>query len=243
MPNALVFPGGGLEPQDMPQGVPQGVSQEITQSEEWRVWGFVSAQEALAERACALREAKEEAGEASVSTLTPQDLRCVGRWLTPKRLPKRFLTSFWCGVLEVPSPVRVDEAEVVEGAWWSPAEALERYEAGEIELAPPTIRLLHDLARLAQHPQLNTWWSPPPLERVEQLSRALSGEPQPTPICPNLIKDEEEGVLKLCLPGDEGYHEPERRYEPQPSRPHYLTRPLSEPTRPWRLVTRSLSAP
>jgi hypothetical protein len=45
--------------------------------------------------------------------------------------------------------VRVDGGEIHDHAWFLPADAIARRDAGEIDLAPPTWITLHRLARLA----------------------------------------------------------------------------------------------
>ena len=41
----------------------------------------------------------------------------------------------------------VDQGEILDHAWMSPQEALERRDAGEVELAPPTFVSLFELSR------------------------------------------------------------------------------------------------
>lgn len=238
MPNALVFPGGGLEERDL-----IGAREALDGGERfeaWSAWGFESELFALAQRRCALRECDEEAGPLLTPALRDLRLPCVGRWLTPTRLPKRFDTSFWLGVLDVPVEVTPDQAEVVEGAWHAPAEVLDAYQRAELELAPPTIRILADLKALAEEPRLRSIWETPTPDRLKALGALLSGAPHPTPICPNLVKRVIENELWLCFPGDEAFHDPSRRYHPQPSSPyHRLSRPMDQPTTPWRLQVSS----
>ena len=255
MPSALVFPGGRLEPQDEVSGEPP----DDDLSRAWAAWGFPTLSAARAERRCAARETEEEAGLA----LTPAQVsaaRCVGRWLTPSRLPKRFNTSFWLLALpHAPAP-RVDGAEVVEGGWWAPAEALRAYSEGRVELAPPTIRLLHDLAALCARPDLPALHAaalagdPAPLARAlagwapeegGEGAEGAEGAEAAAPICPTLLRDPSRDLFALCLPGDEEHRGDEREgmgaagvYRPAPSSPvHRLTRPLSDPQAPLRLVT------
>lgn len=234
MPNALVFPGGGLEPQDLERARRSLETGERFTN--WEAWGFTSEVDALAQRACALRECDEEAGAQLTPALQGLSLPCVGRWLTPARLPKRFDTSFWLGLLDAPLQVHPDQSEVVDGAWRAPAQVLDAYRRGELELAPPTIRLLADLSALAEDPQLMTWWRAPATSRLARLGVALAGAPHPEPVCPHLVKRTRENELWLCFPGDEAFPDPSRAYHPQPSSPYNrLMRPIDQPTTPWRL--------
>jgi hypothetical protein len=89
-----------------------------------------------------VREAQEEAGLAlTLETLVP-----FSHWTPPPITPKRFLTWFFLA----PAPrseIVIDYGEIHEHAWLSPAQALAKRDAGEIELAPPTFVSLHGLTR------------------------------------------------------------------------------------------------
>lgn len=69
------------------------------------------------------------------------------RWITPPRNPKRYDTAFL--VARVPDGQVADDSttEAVEAGWWSPADALAGYEAGDMQLMPPTLRTLQELSR------------------------------------------------------------------------------------------------
>jgi 8-oxo-dGTP pyrophosphatase MutT (NUDIX family) len=98
-------------------------------------------EEAVARRA-AVREAREEAG----LELDPEALVALSHW-TPDRKSthKRFATWFFVAVAS-PVAVVIDGGEIVDHVWASPAAALERHAAGEVELLPPTYVTLSDLA-------------------------------------------------------------------------------------------------
>jgi len=95
-------------------------------------------------RRAAVREAEEEAGlVVKEDTLVP-----FSHWTPPPITPKRFFT--WFFIAQAPgSAVSIDGGEIHEHAWMGPGEALERRDAGEIELAPPTFVTLYELARCA----------------------------------------------------------------------------------------------
>lgn len=92
-------------------------------------------------RNAAVREALEEAGMAVPATsLVP-----LAHWTPPAMAPKRFLTWFFLA----PAPagtVRIDLGEIHEHAWVRPRTALDRRNALEIDLAPPTWVTLEWLA-------------------------------------------------------------------------------------------------
>ena len=117
---AWVFPGGRVDPGDIPD----------------------SGDELEAARAAAVREASEEAGLAVDSAaMVP-----FAHWVPPPVAPKRFATWFFMG----PAPagaVTIDGGEIHDHRWLEPVAVLASREAGEIELLPPTWVTLHRLAQ------------------------------------------------------------------------------------------------
>jgi 8-oxo-dGTP pyrophosphatase MutT (NUDIX family) len=115
-----VFPGGRVDPGDFGDD-PDDVD--------------------AASRNAAAREAFEESGlTVPVEALVP-----LSHWTPPPEAPKRFATQFFVA----PAPegdVTIDDGEIHEHMWVSPAEAMRRRDALEIELAPPTFVTLHTLA-------------------------------------------------------------------------------------------------
>ena len=86
-------------------------------------------------RTAAVREAQEEAG----IDLSRAELVHFAHWLPPPIRPKRFSTQFF--MCEAPADldsVTVDGSEILDYAWVSPAAALSRRTAGEIEFVTPT---------------------------------------------------------------------------------------------------------
>lgn len=119
-----VFPGGRVDPGDEVEG---------------------DALETA--RRAAVREALEEAdllvdptGLVAFSHWTPPDVSLNG--------PNRFAT--WFFVCRAPvgeaGEVTIDGGEIHEDEWVRPVEMLRRRDAGDIQLAPPTIVTLYDLA-------------------------------------------------------------------------------------------------
>src|SRR6266540_3397174 len=117
MPGVWVFPGGTVDAAD-------------------------EGDEEAAHRACAIRELREEA-----AIELPSDAELVpwSRWITPEVVPVRFDTRFYVALAPAHSPPRPDGSETTEAAWSSPAAALERHRAGELELVFPTIKHLESL--------------------------------------------------------------------------------------------------
>lgn len=116
-----VFPGGRVDPEDW-AGVPDG-------------------DELAAARRTARRESLEECG----LLVEPDEMHPFSHWTPPPITPKRFLTWFFVAPARAGTVV-IDHGEIHEHAWMSPAEALRRQQAREIELAPPTYVTLHELS-------------------------------------------------------------------------------------------------
>jgi 8-oxo-dGTP pyrophosphatase MutT (NUDIX family) len=117
MPSTLVFPGGRLDPED---GDP-------TLDASW-------------ERA-ARRECLEEAG----IDLTDRSLDWFDTWLTPSAEPRRrYLARFYMARLDVGEgeEARADGHETHEGRWRSVDDHLRAWDAGEVDLPPPTLCIL-----------------------------------------------------------------------------------------------------
>jgi recombination protein RecT len=160
-----VFPGGGLETIDEGEmarravRVPPGVDD-------------------LSWRAAALRETAEEVGLAltdpeSVEPINGtgeavfesvlargavfdgERLRLVSQWVTPAGAPTRFDTRFYLALMDSDPDLILQPGEVIDTAWISPAEALDRMERQEWGLVTPTI---HHLQWLARHDDVDAVW-------------------------------------------------------------------------------------
>jgi 8-oxo-dGTP pyrophosphatase MutT (NUDIX family) len=93
-------------------------------------------------RRAAVRESLEEAG----LVVDERSLVPFSHWTPPPIAPKRFAT--WFFIARAPhSAVSIDGGEIHEHAWMRPAQALQRRDAGEIEVAPPTFVTLYELER------------------------------------------------------------------------------------------------
>jgi 8-oxo-dGTP pyrophosphatase MutT (NUDIX family) len=97
VPNAWVFPGGAVDPDDGPAGDLETF------------------------RNAARREVKEETN----IDLTGE-LVWTSRWITPEGLPKRFDTWFFLSEVPADVEVVLQEDEAVDFAWIAPRTALER---------------------------------------------------------------------------------------------------------------------
>lgn len=78
--------------------------------------------------------------------LDPMLLALVGHWITPEVLDRRFDTRFF--VARMPAGQTAGEVgtESDGSGWWSPAAAVERHRAGELDMMAPTVASLQWLA-------------------------------------------------------------------------------------------------
>ncbi len=128
------------------------------------------------------------------------------RWITPVQpsvTNKRFDTRFFVAVLpDTQQPVH-DNIEAIDSVWLSPAEALTRYWAGGLPLAPPQIMTL---VALQSHP-------------TTQSVLDFARQQTPPLIFPEPFDDA--GVRTLCYPGDVK-HSVSQRAMPGPTRLRFV---------------------
>jgi 8-oxo-dGTP pyrophosphatase MutT (NUDIX family) len=74
--------------------------------------------------------------------LAVDGMHYVSRWITPEGAPRRFDTRFFvCAAPERPTPLH-DATETIAHEWVRPADLLERFGAGDVDLMMPTQRSL-----------------------------------------------------------------------------------------------------
>jgi 8-oxo-dGTP pyrophosphatase MutT (NUDIX family) len=227
---AIVFPGGKLDPLDSDAvwaTLARGGPGDVTA----RALAVAACRETLEEAAIlpvaggtlthdellALRkrvDAKEESLTAFLAALVP-----FARWVTPVAEARRFDTHFFATVAPPGQNGAHDEHETTSSFWARPAVILERFAAGEVQLAPPTHRTLELFAQAPDAASL--------VARAASLSL--------DPICPRLVKQHDAAgeTVALVLPGD-----PEHsvRTEVVPGRTRFVLRdgrflPEDAPTR------------
>ncbi len=148
---AYVFPGGKVDPADHDQALQvltRHADADARRRELHRALGEAALSEAAAAAmfAAACRETHEEAGV----SLDMLELVPFSRWITPRTpsmMRKRFDTRFFIALLPEAQDAAHDDHEAVSGTWLRPHDALARYWAKEIALAPPQIMSLAHLAR------------------------------------------------------------------------------------------------
>jgi 8-oxo-dGTP pyrophosphatase MutT (NUDIX family) len=135
-------------------------------------------------RAAAIREVEEETG---ITLSDPEALVPFSRWITPAEVKIRFDTWFFLVVAPQDAEPQVDNAEIVDFRWTTPAAALEAHRAGELLLVFPTIKHLEQLARF------------PSADALLEHARGLTVEP----VQPRVEMGGE--TARILLPGDPGY--------------------------------------
>ncbi|TXH90217.1 MAG: NUDIX hydrolase [Rhodoferax sp.] len=125
------------------------------------------------------------------------------RWITPRMAAmskKRFDTRFFLTLAPIDQDARHDDFETTASVWLTPRDALQRWDRGEIEMAPPQIMSLAHLARYTNC--------------VQALQAARTQAPPC--ICPENYRDDS-GQVVLCYPGDPLHTVPQRAL-PGPTR-------------------------
>lgn len=126
--------------------------------------------------------------------LPTRALQPWSRWITPK-VPsvtnKRFDTRFFVAKAPVGQIATHDNHEATETLWIRPAEALQRYWNHDMDLAPPQIMTLSQLARFEKADDA--------LDSAHQRPPALI-EPEPF---------DQDGQRVICYPGDPRHSRPE----------------------------------
>ena len=126
--------------------------------------------------------------------LRTQDLVPFSRWITPKMaslMTKRFDTRFFLAKSPDLQTAKHDNYEASDSAWMSPKVALQKYWANEIEMAPPQIMSLANLANF------------------RSVDEALSAARAKTPAFIQPEPFDEDGVRHLTYPGHPKHSERE----------------------------------
>ena len=136
-------------------------------------------------------------------------LAYYAHWITPSQEPRRYDTRFFVAALPPGQVALIDQEEVTEQTWRSPASVLEAHAKGEIGLAPPTMRTLEELAEC------------PDLSAVEVFARGRAVAPLLPKVAP---VDDKIGIL---LPWDPLYAEADGEGLDLGDGPHPMSEPIS----------------
>jgi 8-oxo-dGTP pyrophosphatase MutT (NUDIX family) len=115
-------------------------------------------------------------------------LHAFARWVTPVAEARRFDARFFLCVIGADARGLHDATETTSSFWARPADVLARFDAGEIQLAPPTHRSLEIFAT----------------HRTTDDAIAYATTACLDPICPRLVRhvDASGETMALTLPGD-----------------------------------------
>lgn len=118
-------------------------------------------------------------------------LAWTSHWVTPKgETTRRFDTRFFVAAGAPGQTSHHDDNETVASMWVRPADALARWEAGELMLMPPTVTNLRFLA---------------PHDTVASTMAAAWEVGTPPCILPKLRRGEDGSMLGISMPGDDDY--------------------------------------
>lgn len=115
-------------------------------------------------------------------------LAFYAHWITPPIAARRFDTRFLVARAPAGQRGQHDAVETTASAWLSPRAALEGYAAGDLQLAPPTLRILTELT---QAPSLEATL------KVDGVPRPVLPQPRPS-----------KAGMALLLPGDPDFDPP-----------------------------------
>lgn len=120
--------------------------------------------------------------------LAVDELYYVGHWITPELSPRRYNTRFFVALAPPGQVASHDDGETIADIWISPSGALALYEAGEIELLPPTVANLQRIEGFDSAAEVIEW------------ARLVTDVQVVLPIV--VIEDDRVLILR---PGDAGY--------------------------------------
>lgn len=164
LPDRYVFPGGAVDPEDRglvdrlrgSAGAVDPAYVVTAARETFEEVGLLFADRPVTADALVAARRALQAGELDFGAvlarldvaLDADRLRYFSRWITPKDelAPRRFDARFFVARVPDGQVAEADAAEVYDGAWYRPHDALDAHARGEIELIFPTIKHLERIA-------------------------------------------------------------------------------------------------
>jgi 8-oxo-dGTP pyrophosphatase MutT (NUDIX family) len=150
-----------------------------TSGEDWEIDRL-----ALLDRSLSLAELLQRRG----LMLRADLLRAWAHWVTPEFEPRRYDTRFFVAAMPGEQRTREVGGESDRVTWMRPAAALEAHAAGTLDMLPPTIVTLAELAAY------------PSIAAVLEAGTARDVRP----VLPKIVLGDDEEV-RLLLPHDDGY--------------------------------------
>jgi len=124
--------------------------------------------------------------------IAADQIEYFSHWLTPKGAPRRYDTRFFVAAAPTEQVPSHDLSETVDSCWITPRDALERHAEGAFDIIFPTIRHLEVLDRFCC---------------TADLLKAAAVRRHVPVICPKVVPIDDQGGIRLLIPGDPGYSE------------------------------------
>ncbi|MEL7157067.1 MAG: NUDIX domain-containing protein [Actinomycetota bacterium] len=222
-PDNWVFPGGRVDPGDhiddfdqLCVGLSDASASEIIGVERGGLaWWLAACRETLEEAGlllaagdlpasvdvAGLRDQVRADENVFVDLLLEHDLAVdvtaieqVGRFVTPVGSPRRFDAHFFVAKAPIDQEAAHDDGEIVHLDWMAPADALERWQRGELTMMTPTVRMLACLDRFGTAEEVMTM-----ARKRLPYNRVKVADP--------------DGDYRVVLPGEDGYETAELEVE------------------------------
>jgi 8-oxo-dGTP pyrophosphatase MutT (NUDIX family) len=151
----------------------------------------------VADRFNAARHAIHEGARSLVDLCTEEDLllltdriHLVDHWITPVGERRRFDTRFFVAAAPEEQEPLHDDKETIASLWVRPADALDMWRAGELQMFPPTVASLEFLR---------------PHADVDSAVAAAAAVGIPSVVTPRIVLDDAGRVTGIRRPGDADY--------------------------------------
>lgn len=117
-------------------------------------------------------------------------IHLVDHWITPVGERRRFDTRFFVAAAPAEQEPLHDDKETIASRWVRPADAIDLWRSGELQMFPPTIA---SLQFLSPHPH------------VEAAVAAAASVGIPPVVLPRIVLDDAGRIVGVRRPGEPGY--------------------------------------